>query len=101
MENKIPASICESLFRYREDLIKRINANEAMTKWGLIESHESTFLNGSLLSLDVSIHMARKTGDWSSVARRVIPGPELPPEIRMHRGLEKFIADTPEDEFPF
>lgn len=95
MEIIIPVSMRYTVLRYREDLIRRIEAGQSMTKWGLIESPECAALKVELRQHKVDCLVAQKTNDWGFVLEMIGAGPQPSIEHRMARSLSKL----PESDF--
>lgn len=99
MEIIIPVSMRYTVLRYREDLIRRIEAGQSMTKWGLIESPECAALKVELRQHKVDCLVAQKTNDWGFVLEMIGAGPQPSIEYRMARALSKLPEPDFEDLF--
>lgn len=99
MEIIIPASMRYTVQAYREDLIRRIEAGQAMTKWGLIESPECAALKVELRHHKADCLVAQKTDDWGFILEMIGVGPQPSMEYRMARALDKLPEPSIEDLF--
>lgn len=99
MEIIIPASMRHTVLRYRENLLRRIEAGQSMTKWGLIESPECAALKVELRQHKVDCLVAQKTNDWGFVLEMIGIGPQPSIEMRISRSLVKLPEPDFEDLF--